>query len=300
MDFIPSEPPNGLVKLLLSIFITIALGLALDLLGLRSLGWKLFGGVVGVGADKVITDTLIAPERDPCINAETHWKSAESRGRIDAFQDHLEKFSGCSFAALAEQSIAALKNAAMAAPGSPGKAENVVPSPARATAPNSQALRVLNKPVTRPASRSPCTQRARFDRAQNTGTRGLRSFLSECEFVGGTYVRLALTTLESNLFREADKCFNYLSAPCDVESCLSIYRDDFPNGSRFLRLRRKADRVLGSSRCRPPRRSPPSAVMRSNRHWCPYPESPAGWYCHISQRCNPAGGCIGQEPRLFR
>jgi uncharacterized caspase-like protein len=47
---------------------------------------------------------------DPCAAAAEHWKSAESIGTPAAFQDHLARFPGCAFAALAKARIDALKN----------------------------------------------------------------------------------------------------------------------------------------------------------------------------------------------
>jgi formylglycine-generating enzyme required for sulfatase activity len=46
---------------------------------------------------------------DPCTAAGDHWKSAESIGSLAAFEDHLARFSSCSFAGLAKARIDALK-----------------------------------------------------------------------------------------------------------------------------------------------------------------------------------------------
>jgi Caspase domain len=52
-----------------------------------------------------------APMRtDPCGDARTHWQSTETIGTIAAFEDHLARFSGCAFAALASAKLEALKS----------------------------------------------------------------------------------------------------------------------------------------------------------------------------------------------
>jgi hypothetical protein len=38
---------------------------------------------------------------NPCAGAMTHWRSAEATASREAYQDHLARFSGCNFAALA-------------------------------------------------------------------------------------------------------------------------------------------------------------------------------------------------------
>jgi Caspase domain len=50
------------------------------------------------------------PPADACANAESHWKSAEAIGTIDAYQDHLVRFPNCTFADLARARIDSLKN----------------------------------------------------------------------------------------------------------------------------------------------------------------------------------------------
>jgi len=42
---------------------------------------------------------------DPCATAESHWKSAEAIGTVEAYQDHLARFPGCTFAQLAKVRI---------------------------------------------------------------------------------------------------------------------------------------------------------------------------------------------------
>jgi hypothetical protein len=47
---------------------------------------------------------------DPCAAAESHWKSAEAIGSVEAYQDHLTRFANCTFAALARARIESLNN----------------------------------------------------------------------------------------------------------------------------------------------------------------------------------------------
>jgi hypothetical protein len=47
---------------------------------------------------------------DPCANASEHWKSAEAIGTVAAYEDHIARFSSCTFAGLARARIEALKN----------------------------------------------------------------------------------------------------------------------------------------------------------------------------------------------
>jgi hypothetical protein len=42
---------------------------------------------------------------DPCATAESHWKSAEAIGTVEAYHDHLARFPGCTFAELAKVRI---------------------------------------------------------------------------------------------------------------------------------------------------------------------------------------------------
>ena len=46
---------------------------------------------------------------DPCSSAEAHWKAADFIGTIAAYDDHLSRFPGCSFASLAKARIEGLK-----------------------------------------------------------------------------------------------------------------------------------------------------------------------------------------------
>ncbi|WP_249134333.1 caspase family protein [Bradyrhizobium japonicum] len=59
-----------------------------------------------------------APRADPCASAEAHWKAAETIGTVSAFEDHLTRFPGCSFASLAKARIEALKQKVALAPAS--------------------------------------------------------------------------------------------------------------------------------------------------------------------------------------
>src|SRR6204780_3345297 len=47
---------------------------------------------------------------DSCATAESHWKSAEAIGTLEAYQDHLVRFSKCTFAELAKARIESLKS----------------------------------------------------------------------------------------------------------------------------------------------------------------------------------------------
>jgi hypothetical protein len=55
-----------------------------------------------------------AKPADPCAAAADHWRSAEAIGTVEAFEDHLSRFSGCVFAGLAKARIDALKTKAAA------------------------------------------------------------------------------------------------------------------------------------------------------------------------------------------
>lgn len=61
-----------------------------------------------------------APRPDPCAAAEAHWKAAESIGNVSAFEDHLARFSSCSFAGLAKARIEGLKQKTVLAPAADG------------------------------------------------------------------------------------------------------------------------------------------------------------------------------------
>ena len=57
-----------------------------------------------------------APRPDPCASAEAHWKAADTIGTVSAFEDHLARFSSCSFASLAKARIDGLKQKVALAP----------------------------------------------------------------------------------------------------------------------------------------------------------------------------------------
>lgn len=57
-----------------------------------------------------------APRPDPCAAAEPHWKAAEGIGTVSVFEDHLARFSSCSFAGLAKARIDSLKQKVAVAP----------------------------------------------------------------------------------------------------------------------------------------------------------------------------------------
>ncbi|WP_338306435.1 caspase family protein [Bradyrhizobium sp. TM233] len=58
----------------------------------------------------------VAPRADPCASAEAHWKAADTIGTVSAFEDHLTRFSSCSFASLAKARIEGLKQKVALAP----------------------------------------------------------------------------------------------------------------------------------------------------------------------------------------
>lgn len=55
-----------------------------------------------------------APRPDPCAAAEAHWKAADGIGTVGAFEDHLARFSSCSFANLAKARLDGMKKTALA------------------------------------------------------------------------------------------------------------------------------------------------------------------------------------------
>jgi hypothetical protein len=57
-----------------------------------------------------------APRPDPCAAAEAHWKAADGIGTVSVFEDHLARFSSCSFAGLATARIDSLKQKVAVAP----------------------------------------------------------------------------------------------------------------------------------------------------------------------------------------
>lgn len=69
----------------------------------RKLGWAaLTGAFHGIG------EQAVRP-LDPCAEAATHWKSAETHGTVEVFEDHLARFPDCAFAGIARAKVAALK-----------------------------------------------------------------------------------------------------------------------------------------------------------------------------------------------
>ncbi|HXL66554.1 MAG TPA: caspase family protein [Xanthobacteraceae bacterium] len=68
---------------------------------------------------------------DPCAAAESHWKSAEAIGTIDAYRDHLARFPNCTFAELAKARIESLNK----------KMAIVAPPPTAVVPPDGAALR---------------------------------------------------------------------------------------------------------------------------------------------------------------
>jgi len=68
---------------------------------------------------------------DPCAAAESHWKSAEAIGTIDAYRDHLARFPNCTFAELAKARIESLNK----------KMAIVEPPPTAVVPPDGAALR---------------------------------------------------------------------------------------------------------------------------------------------------------------
>ncbi len=63
-----------------------------------------------------------APRPDPCAFAEAHWKAADGIGTATSFEDHLARFSNCSFAGLARARIDGLKQELALAPAGETKA----------------------------------------------------------------------------------------------------------------------------------------------------------------------------------
>lgn len=57
-----------------------------------------------------ITVAPASPSADSCATAESHWKSAEAIGTVEAYQDHLARFPQCTFAELAKARIENLKS----------------------------------------------------------------------------------------------------------------------------------------------------------------------------------------------
>jgi hypothetical protein len=73
-----------------------------------------------------ITVTGPPAAADPCAAASEHWKSAETIGTIEAYQDHMMRFAGCAFAGLAKVRIDSLKGKIAAkTPGKSGESSSV-------------------------------------------------------------------------------------------------------------------------------------------------------------------------------
>ena len=70
---------------------------------------------------------------DSCATAESHWKSAEAIGTLEAYQDHLARFPNCTFAQLARARIESLKSKVA-----------VVTPPVQPASPNPQEPRLIN------------------------------------------------------------------------------------------------------------------------------------------------------------
>lgn len=72
-----------------------------------------------------ITVTLPPAPADPCAAAIEHWKSAESIGTIESYQDHVARFPGCAFSGLAKVRIESLKDkTAVNTPGTSGESSS--------------------------------------------------------------------------------------------------------------------------------------------------------------------------------
>lgn len=77
----------------------------------RELGWAGLRGLAqGLGVN-VMTNR--------CAAAETHWRSAEAIGSLDALVDHIERFGSCPFVGLARARIASLTSATPPTPRGP-------------------------------------------------------------------------------------------------------------------------------------------------------------------------------------
>ncbi|TFV39332.1 caspase family protein [Bradyrhizobium frederickii] len=63
-----------------------------------------------------------APRPDPCAAAEAHWKAADGIGTVGVFEDHLARFSSCSFAGLAKARIDSLKQKVAVVPSGNARA----------------------------------------------------------------------------------------------------------------------------------------------------------------------------------
>lgn len=71
---------------------------------------------------------------DPCVAAESHWRSVEAIGTSEAYRDHLDRFPTCAFSRLAKARLESFKNkVAMVVPPLPQASQR----PTRSPAPNS-------------------------------------------------------------------------------------------------------------------------------------------------------------------
>jgi len=92
------------------------------------LSLSFFGEFYLNGKLQVTTTPGAAPAPvDPCAAAESHWKSAEAIGTLEAYRDHLERFSNCTFAGLAKARIASLNNRVVSPPTAPSPAVPIAP-----------------------------------------------------------------------------------------------------------------------------------------------------------------------------
>ena len=66
--------------------------------------------VLRTGGQEALFAILRGTAPDACVGAEAHWKSAESIGTIDAFEDHLAHFGNCAFASLAIKRINTIRS----------------------------------------------------------------------------------------------------------------------------------------------------------------------------------------------
>jgi formylglycine-generating enzyme required for sulfatase activity len=83
---------------------------------LPELSLSIIGKLYLKGPASVTAPVLPRPSpAGPCAAAGDHWRSAESMGSLEAFEDHLARFPGCAFAGLAKARIDALRRQAAAA-----------------------------------------------------------------------------------------------------------------------------------------------------------------------------------------
>jgi hypothetical protein len=75
---------------------------------LPELSLSLIGEFYLNGKVQIMVTPPLAPS-DPCAAASEHWKSAESIGTVEVYQDHIARFPGCAFAGLAKARLESLK-----------------------------------------------------------------------------------------------------------------------------------------------------------------------------------------------